>query len=266
MRSSRPTSGGGPVRRQDRLSLPGESEILGTDTRSLGHAVFVRVLYVGVLILLLWATAYLLTYPEFSVAATRVQGNKLIPTDRIEKAAGVSGRNIFLIDSGSVAESVQRAAPVRDLSVIVSWPSQVTIDVVEYVPAYTWQTGGLRYLLSDTGLAFANTEQADGPTTIADLDNRPIAIGERIDRDVLTSTGYLLRALPPAGLEVARFERSDRLGVVVAISTGPRIAFGDSSDLPAKVSSLRALLATPEYKAARPSFVDVRAQGHPYWR
>jgi hypothetical protein len=248
------------------MPLPHEADILGTDTRSLGQAVFVRAQYFGLLILLLWATAYLLTFPEFSISGTRVEGNRIIPSDRIEKAAAVSGRNVFLVNGAEAAASIQRAAPVHNLAIAYSWPSQVTIDVVEYVPTYTWQTGGVRYLLADSGLAFALADRSGGPVTVADLDSRPVAIGERVNAADLATAGYLMRALPPTGLEVARFERSDTLGVVAVIASGPRIAFGEGGDLPAKVSALRAMLASPEYRSARPSYVDVRVESRPYWR
>jgi hypothetical protein len=258
--------GGHPRRPQDRMALPNEGDVLGADSRSFGQALLLRVEYVGLLILLLWATAYVVTFPEFSTSGVRVTGNRIASTDRIERAAGVSGRNVFLVNTAEAEESIQRETPVHNLAINYAWPNQVTIDVVEYLPAYTWQTGGIRYSLADSGLVFALADQSGGPIIISDLDNRPVAIGERQSKDVLATVGYLQRALPPMGLEIALFERSDSLGVVAAIVSGPRIAFGDSADLPAKSAALRAVIALPEYKSASPPYADVRVPSHPFWR
>ena len=248
-------------RPQDRVNLPGHAAGHG-----IAQAVAVRLQYVGLLIVLLWATAYLVTYPEFSVSGTRVQGNTNVPSDTILRAANVSGRNVFLVGTGGIIEAVQQVAPMRDIDVVWSWPSQVTLEVVEFVPAYTWQTRDISYLLSDTGVTLALAGETATPILIVDLDARPIAIGERIDRDPLTTASYLKRVLPALGLAPASFERSDRLGTVAVLPSAQRLAFGASDALPEKLASLRATMATPAYREANPTFVDLRVKDRPYWR
>lgn len=98
------------------------------------------------------AVAMLLNSPFFAVTpeVTTIYGNERVSADAIYRAGGLDQRNLFRVDTRTVASQISQLPAIASASVRLRLPNQAVIAVREYEPLLVWQaTGEPRWIATD---------------------------------------------------------------------------------------------------------------------
>jgi cell division protein FtsQ len=91
---------------------------------------FLRLFLLG--IILVSIVVGLMSLPVWKVTSVVVEGNRIVPKDRIKSAAGISNdENIFFIRYKEVARRIKQIPQIKKVSVSGHLPSTVQILVEE---------------------------------------------------------------------------------------------------------------------------------------
>jgi cell division protein FtsQ len=156
----------------------------------------------------------------------------------------------------TLEDAVARFPSVRSVSATADFPHKLSIRVVEQRPvAALASTSGSRTPVTGNGIVLAG-ESADRNLPSLRL-NAPA--GPRV------TDGRALSALRVAGAAPAPLlDRTDELtldprGVVVSLSNGPQLVFGNAADARAKWIAAARVLADPSAQGA--TYLDLRIPG-----
>jgi cell division protein FtsQ len=211
-----------------------------------------RVLIVVLVLAVLAAAGWLVGFS--SVLATKkvtVSGTRLLTVDAVKTTAAVPiGLPLARQDTKAIADRVAGLAPVDTVSVERSWPSTVTIRVVERQPVVAVR-GGSGYLLVDrTGVAFETVSLL--PAGVVE-----VGIGSG-NAALLAQAGAVATAIPAA--------LRDQISVISAtapdsfrikLHSGLTIVWGDADQ-----SALKGQVALLLLKK-KPKAIDVSAPHSP---
>ena len=137
------------------------------------------ILYVAIFIAALF---YVFLSGKFIVKEVIVDGNKLVPSDKIA-AYGHKGTNILFINSTSLRKQILEENPqIQDVQVIKGIPDAVKIVVLEHENKIVWQTAGSKYLVSTQGVVTKKLEDGDAYSEplVNDSKNIPVVLGTSI--------------------------------------------------------------------------------------
>jgi len=253
-------------RPKTKLRLPADASFptINLPRRTVGW-LQARIPHFALLALLVLALYYLLTSPDFQVSVARVYGNRLVPAKEVAEAASLSRQSILLVDAARVRESVLKLQQVRDAEVSTQFPNQVQIHVTERTPAYIWKVKDTLYLVSDDGVVLGTSDTANQTIAIVDTDARPVAVGDRLDKDIFATASKLSVLLPrEAGLAPKYYEYSSKEGIVVPTDIAGRVIFGGSDNLEEKVATFKAVSDKIRLDDLKVHIVDLRFKGRPY--
>ena len=119
---------------------------------------------------------------KFLVKEVIIEGNKLVPSDKIIEY-GHKGTNIIFINSTELRKQILNENPqIQDVQVIRGIPDAVKIVVLEHENKIVWQTGGVKYLVSTQGVVTKKLEETETYTSplISDSKNLPVSLGASI--------------------------------------------------------------------------------------
>lgn len=220
--------------------------------------------YLVVLISGGWLLYYSVESPYFQISDISVSGAKLLNAGEVQDTAGVLGGNAVLVRTQSLEQSIERLSAVQEARAEVTLGGKVTIDVVERTPLVQWIGREGSFLVDKEGVVFGR-QQPSGPIPVVrDLDGPTLEVGNRVDPAVLTSVALLDTALPArAGFKPAQYDFSRGDGISVLVSDGPRVLFGDASDLDGKLTALAAVREHLEASKYRAESIDLRFRGRP---
>jgi len=222
--------------------------------------------YLFVLILAAWLLYYSIASPYFLVSQVVVSGSRLLSQDQVRDAAAVLGQNALLLRADAVAESVRRIVVVRDTRAAVTLPGRVEIAITERTPLVQWQAREGSFQVDREGVVFSREAPLTPVTLVRDLDGPAMEVGSQVDPGVLDSIKMLEAALPSrAGIQVDRFDFSRSTGISVPLEGGPRIVFGDASDLDSKLGTLAAIRKHLEAGKSKAEVIDLRFKGRPVY-
>lgn len=205
--------------------------------------------------------------PSFRVRRVAVSGTRLLSPQDVLGAAAVEGQNVFRLRRADVAERVRQIPAVRGVQMRVALPDRVEIVIDEREPYATWHAGSTSFLVDSDGLIISDREPEQPLIVIQDLDSPSLAPGARVDRGALQTVAALNAALPRALRHAPRqYDYSRALGVEFQAQGGPRVRFGSSEGIEAKVATLIALQQELARAGERVELIDVRFLSRPYYR
>ena len=229
-----------------------------------------------------WLVYYCASSDRFQVRSVDVVGNVLLGRAEVEQAAAVSGANIFWIDRDQVAARVRALPLVQRVTVTAALPDDMQISIVERQPAAFWVTADQSYLVDAEGVILkavdAETQQARACAgqpcdprlaplpTVAQLDDRPLALGDRVDASALASSARLASVLPGIGVQPVGFQWGRDAGLEVPTRDGWRARFDAAGDVDQQVVALRAIRDELARARANAELIDVRFGDRPYFR
>src|SRR5919202_1958517 len=196
-----------------------------------GGWVLGRVLALGLLVGAGWVVYDCASSDRFQVRSVRIQGNVLLSRAEVESVAAVTGANVFWVDRSQVAERVRALPLVQRVEIGATLPDEVDISIVERQPAAFWVSGDQSYLVDAEGVILkavdAETQQARACAgqpcdprlaplpTVAQLDDRPLAPGDRVDASALARSARLAYVLPGIGVKPVGFQWGRDAGLEV---------------------------------------------------
>ena len=196
-------------------------------------------LSVAALLMLLGLAGWLaLDTGLLGVQDVRVTGTERLDPAQVRAVAAIpAGTPLARLDTGSVADRLDRLPEVAAVDVVRDWPRSVTIRVRERVPAAV-QARGTAYVLVDrSGVVFASVDHRPPglPVVSAPVDAGPPALRAALD---------VLEALPAAVRgSVRQVRAASAEEVVVQLSKGRTVRWG-SPDRGARKAAVLAVLVT----------------------
>lgn len=215
---------------------------------------------IGVVALL----TFLLVWPGFNLRHVSVQGNHVVPTDEILRAARIApGRSIWLVNTRALTGRIGSIPYVESVWIHRLLPDSIAIVVRERVPFAVLQTSdddaivdrSLRVLQEPgTGPVLpVFTLSAATPLVPGEYVRSKDAIGLRNAYDTLAGKGMKVTALT-----------LDRYGDLVAeLPNGLRLLLGDPSNLETKIALAGEILSQVARKQRSISALDLRAPSAP---
>lgn len=190
--------------------------------------------------------------PLLDVDTIRVVGARRTSPAVVVNAARLHrGDPMLTVDTGAVRGRVARLPAVKSVTVTRSWPSHVTITVVERVPVVAVARPG-RYDLVDLDGALVET------VTSLPEGTPPLTYPGEPTRDVVVATVDLLRALPPdLRRQVRDLTATTTASMSFRFSDGAEVVWGTGERAEEKARALRMLV---RQHAKR---YDVRVPDHP---
>ncbi|MBD0860092.1 FtsQ-type POTRA domain-containing protein [Gordonia sp. zg691] len=229
-----------PARRRSRL-------VLGT----------VMVVAAGVGLVLI---AYLT--PLMSVRSTDVRDNGAVAADEIRRVAGVaSGTPLLQVDTRAVAQRVAGIPSIESARVQRSYPSSLTITVVERVPVVIVNSGDKVHVLDRSGVAFLDYDRAQGvPPEVLELpvlDTPNPGPADPTTKETITAVAGLPESL---ARQVIRVTATSPVDIEFTLSGKRTVVWGDSDHGAEKARTLTHLLTRKAtmYNVSSPEFPAYR--------
>jgi cell division protein FtsQ len=175
--------------------------------------------------------------PLLDVDTVAVSGNARVTADTIRAAARIGrGAALVTLDTSAARRRVARLPAVKSVTVTRSWPSGVTIRVVERVPVVAARRPGRFDLYDLDGVLVDTVATAPAGTPALTVPGEPTAA-------VVTATVDLLRALPATLRVHVRDLRADASGsLAFRFADGSEVLWGDADRTPEKVHALELLV------------------------
>ena len=205
----------------------------------------------------------LLTAPAFIALTPTVTGNKGLATSEIlDVARGIQGRNLFMLDSGKVLDSVLRLPGVKDAKVSLQLPNRVVIEITDQEPQIIWEARGARFLVDAQGEAIKPATGAGRFLLVTDPDPRAelLATGKRVDSRAIATVQQLETLLTG---QVKSYEWAANVGVSVVMNEGWRAIVGWDDQLQVKVDVMKAAARSATQRQETLKSVDVRTPDRP---
>ena len=181
-----------------------------------------------------------------------VSGTAELTAEQVRQVAAVPfGVPLARQDLNAVARRTTALAPVAAAHVTRRWPHTVQVRITERQPLFGVPSAGGVSLVDAEGVAFATRPRLPAGMVRVEAD---VA-----DRALLTELGRVVTALPPDldhQVSVIRAASPDE--VVVSLTSGLRVLWGDGSDSVLKAEVTQALLQRKPKRT-----VDVSSPHHP---
>ena len=221
-------------------------------------------------------TIALLISPHYRVEQVVVRRQSASAQAAVTKATQLSqvvGRNIFLVNTGRVAQEVASIPSVLQARITPRLPNIVEIEIVERVPIATWRAQNGSYLVDDQGFVVAEAPEAAAGrlpedqvlVMVKDTTGRDVALGDRVDQKSLLAARELTKALPAAGAGVLEVEYSPQ-GLVFVTDRQWRVIFGDAESLNSKLASFKAIVDLAKAQNMNIQLVDLRPTDRPFYQ
>jgi hypothetical protein len=241
-----------------------------------------RALAMALLVGAAWVVYDSASSDRFQVRSVRVQGNVLLSRAEVENVVAVIGANVFWVDRAQVAARVRALPLVQRAEVNVTLPDTVEVAIVERQPAAFWVSGETSYLVDREGVILkavdADTQQARACAgqpcdprlapmpIVAQLDDRPLTAGSRVDASALAASARLATLLPSVGVVPLGFEWSRDAGLEVPTRDGWRARFDEAGSVDQQVGALRSIRDELARTRSPVALIDVRFGNRPYVR
>jgi len=253
-----------------------------------------RLLSFFLVVLLSAVISYTWNSPTYHVTDLAIKGNSRVSAHDIEAVVNLTGASIFTINPQTVLDQVKAAFPeVTDLSLQVSSPNKVALQLRERNPVVTWQYGKDVVWIDAEGAMFPPrgkattriTVNADAapPLAKAAVTNAKISsgaknsdsskakpllpalslVGQRIDPKVLT-TAILFSALLPKGT-VLTYSQSQGLGWTDPQGWDVFIGM-NLDDIDLKMTVYKAIVKRLNADGIKPVLISLENVDTPYYR
>lgn len=180
-----------------------------------------------------WVVAF---SPLLGVGTVLVRGARTVPLAQIEQAAGIArGTPLVRVDTGAIATRVERLAAVRTASVTTTFPSTVTIDVVERRAVGFLSVDGRHELVDTAGVRFR---------TVSSRPHLPLLVlPADADRATTAAVAAVAASLPATLLRrVASVQALDPQAITLLLHGDRVVHWGSATESAAKARVLPVLL------------------------
>lgn len=167
-----------------------------------------------------------------------VGASRLDPVEVEEAARVPDNRPLARLDTGAIRRRVEALPAVKRATVERTWPSTVTITVVERTAAAAVQRPGKPLALMDgTGVVFADVTAPPAGMSVLSLTNPG-------PTDLATTAALaVVASIPPAvRADVASVTAPTPASVTLTLSSGLTVIWGDASNSARKAQELAAVL------------------------
>lgn len=185
---------------------------------------------------------YVLFFTSFlAVRSVEITGTDRVPVERVRELADIADRRPMLrVDTDGAEQRIAALPQVRYVEVSRSWPSTITIEVIERTPvAYFRAYNGVR-LVDVEGVPFHPVSKA--PAKLPELKLDKVAA-----RDPTTRAAMAVLDRLPAGLRkwVKVVSAQSPGSVELTMANGKLVRWGDADQADRKAKVLKALLTRP---------------------
>ena len=218
----------------------------------------------GVVLLLglLWSAYTLFTSTRFFIYTAEIQGNIAVSAQEIYKTSGLDSQSIFWVDPLEVTNKISALPNIKSVTVSVTLPAQVAIEVVERRPELLWQTGETVWWVDQEGTIVPPKQDLTGMLRIVDDENQPLQPGSQIDATIVEGAQTLQLLAPD--VSVVRYSREK--GLIAATPEGWPVYLGDGGEIKAKLVVLTELLVDLKERNITPAYIDMRDPMRPVYR
>lgn len=161
-------------------------------------------------------------------------------------------------DASRVEDAAAQFVNVAGVSVKTDFPHAVVIDFNVRRPVLRAKVNGRTVTLSQNGEIMT---AATGVSSLPTVETTGRIEGDRVVGGRALSAAHLLGAAPDVLLRKVDTIRFGKLGLMITLTSGPTLYFGDSEDLVQKWKDAAAVLASPQSKGL--AYIDLRAPGRP---
>lgn len=217
-----------------------------------------RLAWLGASLLVLVVALGWLFYfsPVLTVRSVQVQGGRSGTSDAVLALAAVpQGQPLARVDVQAVADRLRGMAELRSVTVVRSWPATIRIDVQERSPVALVDAPDGLWLIDGSGVRFAQVTDAPPGLPVLEV-ARPVP-GDRATEAAL----QVVQALPERiRTRVSRVSAQTADSVVLHMSGGRTISWGDAQDSAAKAEALDLVFGQPGmfFDVSSPTAIVVR--------
>ncbi len=200
--------------------------------------------------------------PLFAVDRIRVLGEDHLSAAEIVRRSGIEpGTNVLLLDPAAVERRIEADPWVRDATVTRSFPSTVTIRVIERTPVAVVQRNGRPVLVAADGTVLGPASRRPRLPVLA---AEPDALGGGVPVPSTGAPARVLAVLPPAIRgRIREVAISPGGSLQLRLATGTRVLFGTPERAVEKGRVLRAILRWAATEGRSLARIDVRAPSAP---
>ncbi len=173
-------------------------------------------------------------------------------------AAAAHDMTTLNVKMSALRSAVAPYPVVKHLHVSTGFPHQMRIQVVEQVPVAILTAGGAQTAVSGDGTLLHDASVGSSLPTIS-LSVSPG--GTRVAGTALSEVKLLAAAPYMMLAKVSQASSDSGHGLIVQLRNGPKVYFGDGSDLTAKWAAVAAVLADPSSSGA--DYIDVTDPARP---
>jgi cell division protein FtsQ len=219
---------------------------------------------VGGIGLVLAGARWVVTSPQFAVAAVEVRGASRVPVPRILAAAAIApGANLWTLDSGAVAARVGSLPEIRRADVVRELPNRVTIVVEERRP-FTLVHAARLHWMDEDGHVLGEERRAVSPgaPVISGLTEEELASMRTAPGPKARAAVALIRTLLRSGTalasEISEIDMSRPEGPVLYTVDGVEVRLGaeDWDERLARLEGVLAQVATQDVSGVDLRFKD----------
>jgi len=190
-----------------------------------------------------------------------VSGNSTIPSSEIVTSSGLAGTHVFAANPGNAADRIGQLPGVISAKVLLQWPNQVRIDIVEDGPVAVWKQDGKTYWITDTGELVPARNASPHLLLIQSEIEQSSEIETFVPPDVLQGA-LALRELRP---NIDQLFYRPGSGLSYQDGRGWRAYFGSGQEMAQKLVVYETIVEELINKAETPEYISVRNHAKPYY-
>jgi cell division septal protein FtsQ len=198
---------------------------------------------------------------SFFLTNIPVSGNTTIPSSEIVASSGLAGTHVFAANPGDAANRIGQLPGIISAKVMLLWPNQVSINIVEDKPVAVWKQGGKSYWIVESGELVPARSASPHLLLIQSEVDQPSEIEAYIPADVLQGA-LALRKLRP---NIDQLFYRPGSGLSYQDGRGWRAYFGSGPEMAQKLVVYETIIEELIKRAETPSYISVRNHAKPYY-
>jgi len=211
--------------------------------------------------------------PELRVVEAQITGNKILDPAEVNSVMGVAGQPIFLLTPADLETRLRLNYPeLVSVTVNVSLPNLVSVNVVERQPVIRWEQAGGYTWISEDGIAFKPRGEMSGLISVTALSAPPVEGSASSDptnpapfisSEMVGALKGLAGHVPPGATIL--YEAGSGFGW--NDPRGWKVYFGTSAyDVELKMRVYESMVNSLTQRGIRPALINVMYPTAPYYR
>ena len=198
---------------------------------------------------------------SFFLTNIPVSGNSTISSSEIVASSGLAGTHVFAANPGNAADRIGQLPGVISVKVLLQWPNQVSISIVEDKPVAIWKQNGKTYWIAESGELVPARNTSPHLLLIQTEVGQPSEIEAYVPADVLQGA-LALRELRP---NIDQLFYRPGSGLSYQDGRGWRAYFGSGTEMAQKLVVYETIVKELVERAESPSYISVRNLAKPYY-